>query len=90
LDPPRRRRAAAGGACWPARWSWRCSAAPAGVALGALVTAGYAVHQHWQVVVPLTGVGTGVGAALGLGAIAGLYPAVRAARLSPTDALRTV
>jgi putative ABC transport system permease protein len=40
--------------------------------------------------VPLTGVGTGVGAALALGAIAGLYPAVRAARLSPTDALRTV
>ncbi len=61
-----------------------------GVALGALVTAGYATHQHWQVVVPLSGVATGVGAALVLGAIAGLYPAVRAARLSPTDALRTV
>ena len=61
-----------------------------GVALGALVTAGYALHQHWQVVVPLAGVGTGVGAALALGAIAGLYPAVRAARLAPTDALRTV
>jgi putative ABC transport system permease protein len=61
-----------------------------GVALGALVTAGYALRQHWQVVVPLAGVGTGVGAALCLGAIAGLYPAVRAARLSPTDALRTV
>jgi len=61
-----------------------------GVALGALVTAGYATHQHWQVVVPLSGVATGVGAALVLGAIAGLYPAVRAARLSPTDALRTM
>ncbi len=60
-----------------------------GVALGALVTAGYATHQHWQVVVPLTGVAAGVGAALALGAVAGLYPAVRAARLSPTDALRT-
>jgi putative ABC transport system permease protein len=61
-----------------------------GVALGALVTAGYALRQHWQVVVPLSGVAGGVAAALCLGAVAGLYPAVRAARLSPTDALRTV
>jgi putative ABC transport system permease protein len=60
-----------------------------GVVLGALVTAGYALRQHWQVVVPLTGVAGGVGVALLLGALAGLYPAVRAARLAPTDALRT-
>jgi putative ABC transport system permease protein len=60
-----------------------------GVLLGALVTAGYATRQHWQVVVPLSGVAGGVGVALVLGAVAGLYPAVRAARLAPTDALRT-
>jgi putative ABC transport system permease protein len=60
-----------------------------GVALGALVTAGYATHQHWQIVVPLAGAAGGVAAALVLGAVAGLYPAVRAARLAPTDALRT-
>jgi putative ABC transport system permease protein len=60
-----------------------------GVALGALVTAGYALNQGWQVVVPLSGVAGGVGVALALGAVAGLYPAVRAARLAPTDALRT-
>src|SRR5262245_20240412 len=60
-----------------------------GVALGALVTTAYALGQHWQVVVPLTGVAGGVAAALCLGAIAGLYPAIRAAHLTPTDALRT-
>jgi hypothetical protein len=37
------------------------------VALGALVTAGHALQQHWQVVVPLTGVASGVAAALCLG-----------------------
>jgi putative ABC transport system permease protein len=60
-----------------------------GVVLGALVTVGYATRQHWQVVVPLSGVAGGVGVALALGAVAGLYPAVRAALLAPTDALRT-
>ena len=32
----------------------------------------------------------GIGAAVLIGAIAGLYRAARAARLSPTEALRTV
>ena len=39
---------------------------------------------------PVVGIVGGVVAALVIGAIAGLYPAVRAARLAPTDALRTV
>ena len=62
----------------------------AGVVLGALATAAYAANQGWQLVVPLVSVGGAVGLALALGAIAGLYPAIRAARLAPAMALRSV
>jgi putative ABC transport system permease protein len=60
----------------------------AGVALGALATGAYAASQGWTLVVPVAAVAGGLGAALAIGAVAGLYPAARAARLSPTDALR--
>jgi putative ABC transport system permease protein len=61
-----------------------------GIALGAAATAGYASTQGWIVVVPVLSVAGGVGLALALGALAGLYPALRAARLAPTAALRSV
>ncbi len=62
----------------------------AGIALGAAATAGYASSQGWMVVVPVLAVAGGVAIALILGALAGLYPAVRAARLAPAAALRSV
>jgi putative ABC transport system permease protein len=61
-----------------------------GVAVGALATVVYASTRHWAVVIPATAWGGGIAAAIATGAIAGLLPAVRAARLSPTEALRTV
>jgi putative ABC transport system permease protein len=59
----------------------------AGTALGALGTAAYAFAQHWPPTVPLWTVGAGIVATACVGAVAGLYPAIRAARLAPTDAL---
>jgi putative ABC transport system permease protein len=62
----------------------------AGVVFGVLATAVYAHTKHWALVIPTLAWAGGLGAALAIGAIAGLLPAIRAARLSPTEALRTV
>jgi len=61
----------------------------AGALLGGFATAGYAHLRHWSAVVPGTSLGAAVAAALAVGAVAGVYPALRASRLSPAEALRT-
>jgi putative ABC transport system permease protein len=62
----------------------------AGVILGAASTAVYAHAKGWAVVIPPQAWAGGLGAALLIGALAGLLPAIRAARLSPTQALWTL
>lgn len=59
-----------------------------GVGLGAAVTAVYARRQEVPLTIPFTVLIGGVVAALVVGTVAGLYPAGRAARLDPGEALR--
>jgi putative ABC transport system permease protein len=62
----------------------------AGVILGAISTAVYARAKGWAIVIPPEAWAGGLAAALLMGALAGLLPAIRAARLSPTQALWTL
>ena len=62
----------------------------AGVGSGAAATAIYARHKGWAVTIPPEAWAGGIAAALLIGALAGLLPAARAARMSPTQALWTI
>jgi putative ABC transport system permease protein len=58
-----------------------------GVLLGALVTAGYAFTRDWPATIPWYAWAGGLAATVVVGGLAGLYPAVRASRLPPVEAL---
>jgi putative ABC transport system permease protein len=61
-----------------------------GVGAGALSTAVYASSKSEAIVIPALAWAGGIGAAILIGAVAGLWPALRASRMSPTEALLTV
>jgi putative ABC transport system permease protein len=62
----------------------------AGIALGSAVTGVYATLQRWPIVVPAWIIVGGIVATALVGVVAGLVPALRAARVAPTEALATV
>lgn len=59
----------------------------AGLLTGVLATVGYSVSQGWPPTIPSATVFGGLAGAVAVGAAAGVYPSVRAARLNPTEAL---
>ncbi|MGW4652504.1 ABC transporter permease [Kitasatospora sp. NPDC004289] len=60
-----------------------------GLLLGGLTVYGYALAQGWPATVPPYTLLAGPAVAVAVAAAAGIYPALRAARASPTEALRS-
>ena len=62
----------------------------AGVLAGIAATVVYATSKGWTIVIPAQSWAGGIGSAVVIGALAGLVPALRACRMPPTVALRTL
>ena len=60
-----------------------------GIIVGILVTAIYAISRDWTIVIPVYAIVGGILSSVLIGGVAGFYPAMRAASMSPTEALRT-
>ena len=60
-----------------------------GVIAGIVVTATYSVFREWPIVIPEYAVLGGMVSSIVIGGVAGFYPALRAATMPPTEALRT-
>lgn len=60
-----------------------------GIIVGMIVTTIYANTQGWYIVIPQSAIYIGIGSSILIGGVAGFYPAMRAANMSPTEALRS-
>ena len=60
-----------------------------GIIVGMTVTTVYANTQGWYIVIPQSAIYIGIGSSILIGGVAGFYPAMRAANMSPTEALRS-
>ena len=60
-----------------------------GIAVGIFVTVIYAISRDWTIVIPVYAIAGGILSSVLIGGIAGFYPAMKAASMSPTEALRT-